>query len=346
MKTSTNLFKLIQNSTFRLLRQSLPFDRLWFRDHHQQNRKNATSFSYPYRAMTLVKRYPTGNSRVGKLGQQYKEIGDDSRRNEYEKCDEINEKIKLKNLLQKDRPTLKPGAPYVKPSFQSSEASVNIDFLHSVKGIKRDFVLKVLRKCPKCRGTFSHKSKSEKCKKCDGSGVFMVQSNTRIANRICDLCQGKCVTSKNSCNMCYNKGFIYHNEPVHIAIPAGISNGDIITIKSPNSETPKKTIAVRVNVMNTTKYERRGFDIHSDLPITIPDAILGAKLKVNTIHGTVDLRIPPGVESHSKITLYGKGVRTPKSIGDHIVTLKVDIPKTIGKNVRKLLTSWDFEVKP
>lgn len=316
----------------------------------------------------LAKQYHPDNRRGGKLEKQFNEIAeaynvliDSNKRAEYNKYGKINdiqgymkligerdraknenERIKLKELLQKDLPILKLGAPAVNPSFRSGEASISIDFLHSVQGLKRDFLLKVFRKCPRCCGTYSHKSETEKCKKCDGVGVFMVQTKTSPTSKSCDLCNGKCVTQKNTCAMCENKGFLYENQSVYIAIPPGIVSGDVIQIMDPNSE---KRIAVKVNVKNSNKFERKGSDIYTDLLVSIPDVILGAKFKVQTIHGLVELRIPPGAESHSTVILHGKGVRTPKVLGDHIVTLKVEIPKVINESVRKVLSLWDLEMK-
>lgn len=317
----------------------------------------------------LVKQNLPENRREIQLNERYKEILEAyNKGKEHDKNSEIKnirshtnpvgserqltktvslyENIKLRDLMKKDLPRLKPGAPEVNPSFQCSEASINIDFLHSVVGLKRDFVLKVLRKCGKCCGTYSHKSQLEKCKKCDGLGLFRVQTKTHIANKTCDICKGKRHTTKTNCSKCNNKGFVYENQPVHIAIPAGVLNGDVITIKNPNSDLLNANIAVKINVRNSSKFRRDGFNIHSDLILSIPDAVLGTRCKVQTIHGYVDLRIPPGVDSHSKITLYGKGVRTLSSIGDHIVTLKIEIPKTVNENVRKILSMWDnLEIK-
>lgn len=320
----------------------------------------------------LAKQYHPDNRQGGKYEEQFKEIAeaynvltDDHKRNEYdrygeikdiegymkhigerEKVKNIKEEIKLRDLLQKDIPAPpKPRAPEINPSFQSSEASISIDFLHSVLGLKKDFVLKVLRKCPRCCGTYSHKSQSENCKKCDGSGICKVQASNEITNQVCDLCKGKRVTQRKTCSMCDNKGFVYQSQPVYIVIPPGIYSGDTISIKNPNTDIPHKSIAVRVNVTNNSKFERKDFNIHSDLAVSIPDAIMGAKFKVQTIHGMVEVRVPPGAESHSTITLHGKGIRTPKVIGDHILTLKVQIPKTINNSVRKVLSLWDLEIK-
>lgn len=316
----------------------------------------------------LAKQYHPDNrnrekyqSHFSEIAEAYHVLIDENKRNEYDKFGEIkdiqgymkligerenkrnvNEKIKLKDLMQKDFPP-NPETQEVTSSYQSSEASINIDFLHSVQGLKREFVLKVLKKCPRCSGVYTYKSQPEKCEKCQGTGIFKVQTKTHITNTVCDLCLGKRVTQRNACTMCDNKGFVYQNQPVYIVVPPGTASGDIINIKSPNSETPNKTIAVKVNVMGSNKFDRKGYNIHSNLPLSIPDAILGGKVKVHTIHGSVDVRIPPGAESHSTITLHGKGIRTPRITGDHIVTLKVEIPKTINDNVRKVLSQWNFE---
>lgn len=313
----------------------------------------------------LAKQYHPDNRKGNKFEKQFNEIVeaynvliDDGKRNEYdkhgkikdlqsymkrigelEKTRNVNESIKLRDLLQRDMS--KPAGNEI--NYQSSESSITIDFLHSVLGLKRDFTVKVLKKCPKCSNSYAHKSQPERCEKCLGTGIFKTQSKTHITNKVCDLCNGKRVTQKNTCNMCDHKGFVYQNQPVYIVIPPGISHGDVINIKNPSSEIPSKTIAVRVNVLNNTKFVRKGFNIYSDLVVSIPDAILGSKVKVQTIHGPVEMRIPPGAESHSTITLHGKGIRTPRTIGDHILTVRIEIPKTINENIRKVLSQWNID---
>lgn len=318
----------------------------------------------------LAKQYHPDNRRNGKYQIQFNEINeayniliDDNKRNEYDKYGEIRdlqgymkrigerenaknvkERIKLRDLMQIDKPADEVAG--VSSTFQTSQATIHIDFLHSVQGLKKDFNIKVLRKCPKCYGNFLPiKNQTEKCEKCQGNGVCRIVSKTHVTKKVCDACKGKRVIQNNTCNMCDNKGFVCQNQAVYIVIPPGISDGEIINIKNPSSDIPNKTIAVKVNVKKNAKFERRGFNIHSDLAVSIPDAILGQKVKVETIHGLVDMKIPAGAESHSKVVLHGKGIRTPRVVGDHIFTLKVEIPKIINENVRKVLSQWNIEKK-
>jgi len=87
-------------------------------------------------------------------------------------------------------------------------------------------------------------------------------------------------------------------------------------------------------------FRREGSDIHIELPVTLPEAVLGATVTVPTIHGDVALKVPPGSNSGSTLRLRGKGIGAPESKGDQYVKLRVVLPEPLDPSLTAFLERW------
>lgn len=112
-----------------------------------------------------------------------------------------------------------------------------------------------------------------------------------------------------------------NGEPIKVKIPEGIRDGQKIRLSRRS-----QPLQITVHVRRHPFFERRGDDIHIDLPITIGEAIRGADVDVPTIHGSVRMRIPPGTQAGKTMRLTGKGVKTKNGAGDHYCRIQVVIP--------------------
>jgi len=113
-----------------------------------------------------------------------------------------------------------------------------------------------------------------------------------------------------------------NGDPVSVKIPEGIRDGQTVRVRRKGHP----TINVKVHVRPHPFFERRGDDIHTDLPITIGEAIRGAEVEAPTIHGPARIRIPAGTQAGAKMRLTGKGVKKKDGAGDHYVRIQVVIP--------------------
>jgi molecular chaperone DnaJ len=113
-----------------------------------------------------------------------------------------------------------------------------------------------------------------------------------------------------------------NGEAVSVKIPEGIRDGQTIRVRRKGHP----TINVKVHVRPHPFFERRGDDIHTDLPITIGEAIRGAEVEAPTIHGPSRIRIPAGTQAGAKMRLTGKGVKKKDGAGDHYVRIQIVIP--------------------
>ena len=128
-----------------------------------------------------------------------------------------------------------------------------------------------------------------------------------------------------------------------IKIPAGIDNGQSIRLAGYGGAgihgAPDGDLYVRVRVRKDLRFEREKYDIKSEVYITFTQAILGDKISVDTVEGSLKLKIPPGTDSHTVFRLRGKGVPKlhSRARGDHYVTVKIKTPKNLNRKQKQII---------
>jgi DnaJ-class molecular chaperone len=131
-----------------------------------------------------------------------------------------------------------------------------------------------------------------------------------------------------------------------LAVPEGVADGQILRLKGKGGAGPRGAepgdALVEIKVRTSADFKRTGDDIHIDVPITIDEAILGAKIEVPTIAGRVQLSIPRATSSGQVFRLKGKGVRnaTTRLHGDQLVTVRIVLPATIDEKLAYFMTEW------
>ncbi|MDI1229267.1 MAG: DnaJ C-terminal domain-containing protein [bacterium] len=120
-----------------------------------------------------------------------------------------------------------------------------------------------------------------------------------------------------------------------IQFPAGIDDGQKLRLKGQGADSSGDAY-VEVKVRPHVYLTRRGEDIHIELPVTFAESILGAKVKVPTIHGPVEVTIPKGASSGTVLRLKGKGVRS----GDAYIKIKIDMPAEIDAELESAIKKW------
>lgn len=130
-----------------------------------------------------------------------------------------------------------------------------------------------------------------------------------------------------------------------VAVPAGIESGKQIRLKGQGGEGHGGAEAgdalFTVEVEPHPLFERRGEDIHLTLPVTLGEAVLGAKVDVPTVSGSVSLAVPAGSNTGTKLRLRGKGLKGPEgSVGDQYVTLSLMLPEQADEALQDFAASW------
>jgi molecular chaperone DnaJ len=199
--------------------------------------------------------------------------------------------------------------------------------------------------CSVCKGTGAKPGTTlSTCPECGGTGMVSFGQGGFAVSRPCPRCLGRGNIITTPCTQCGGRGQIYSQKRTLINIPAGINDGTQLRLRGQGQPGtaggPTGDLIVKVNVGRHRFFERRGKDVYCKVPINVAQATLGSKIRVRTLDGKVDLRIPPGTQSGTKLRLRGKGVEVNGSRGDQYVEVLVDIPKDLSEEQKKLMEEF------
>lgn len=235
---------------------------------------------------------------------------------------------------------------------QDIQTYVTIDFMDACNGKKVDIKLNRMEECSDCNGTGAAAgSSAETCPECSGTGYVKTAQRTPLgmisSQRPCTRCGGKGKVINNPCSKCHGAGRVSVSKNINVPIPAGIDDGQTVQVRGQGHSGinggPAGDLHVSIEVRPHPFFERDGFDIYTEVPITFTQAVLGDEITVPHIDGKVKLPIPEGTQSGTKFRLKGKGVkrlnRTDR--GDQYVTVSVEVPKNLTKAQKELLKKFD-----
>ena len=227
-------------------------------------------------------------------------------------------------------------------------AGVSVNFSEAAFGCKRELDVQKVEECDACHGTGCESGTTpEICSDCKGSGV--VTRTTRTAFGMmqtqdnCPRCGGTGKIIHHPCATCRGKGMVRRQRKIKVDIPAGIDDGQTISLRGLGSAGrnggPAGDLLVTVTVRNNTEFERDGNSVLYELPISIVQASLGAEVEVPTLDGKVKYSVPEGTQSGTVFRLRGKGIPYLRGggRGDQFITVRVDTPKNLTGEQKELL---------
>ena len=166
--------------------------------------------------------------------------------------------------------------------------------------------------------------------------------------RVCDACGGTGQTIENPCKKCKGTGMNSVSKTIEVSIPAGIDDGQRINIRGMGNAGknggPAGDLYIAVHVRKHPVFVREEFDIFCEIPITFPEAALGAEIKVPTLEGDTTYEIPEGTQTGREFVLRDKGipeVNNPRRRGNHRFTVLVETPTRLTKEQKELLRQLD-----
>jgi molecular chaperone DnaJ len=223
------------------------------------------------------------------------------------------------------------------------EVALNLTFKEACFGVKdKEVTFTRVEKCATCSGTGAKDAKSIKtCSKCGGRGRIIVNQRTPFGTmqteRVCDECggQGKVILDK--CIDCKGKGLLRKQRTIKVNIPAGVDNGQMLTMRAEGSAAPsaqgeRGNLILVFRVSPHPIFAREGINLSFELPINIFQATLGAKIDIPTLDKPVTVEIPEGTQSGTVLRVKGRGVKSlrKESYGDLFVKIIVEVPKLSG----------------
>ena len=225
------------------------------------------------------------------------------------------------------------------------EYTVDIGFWDAIRGTT--IRLNILRQenCRQCRGLGNIASGSAQCTQCAGSGQVNQTVGAMKFNITCPRCQGR-GQLRNTCSACGSSGRVGRNETVEVRIPAGAQPGSRLRVPAKGNAGhlggASGDLYIVTRVGSHPFFERKADHIHIEVPVTIPEAILGDKIEVPTIDGKALLKIPPGTNSGKTFRLREKGVlnRRSQRRGDQFVEVKIVVPSIADEASKELVREF------
>ncbi|MBI2448293.1 molecular chaperone DnaJ [Candidatus Microgenomates bacterium] len=223
------------------------------------------------------------------------------------------------------------------------EIILQLTFEEAVFGAEKEIAYSIMDFCLVCGGKGGEKLK--KCSTCQGAGKVQKTTRTILGSfaqtTICHTCEGRGEIPEITCSKCHGKGKTRQNKDVRVKIPAGVDEDSTIRLaeKGEAGQNVSGDLYLRIKVLPSKKFTREGTDIMTDQEISFAQAVLGDKIKIETIHGPIILNIPAGTKSHTHFVLRGKGVASPTGHGhgDHLVNIIIAVPKNLSREEKELL---------
>ena len=222
--------------------------------------------------------------------------------------------------------------------------TMKVGFIDAIHGVKTRIKLTRMVACSNCQGHGFNASKGQQvCPTCKGSGQAAMQKGFMKFSTACPSCGGSGKTSGERCTVCYGKGQIQKAELIGVRIPAGVNTGSKVRIPGKGNAGrvggPYGDLFITIEVDSHPFYKRERANIYAKVPITVPEATLGAKIEVPTLYGKKTIRIPPGTKSGQKFRLKGSGAPYPgkKVRGDQFVEVTIIPPPFNDERIRELM---------
>jgi molecular chaperone DnaJ len=222
------------------------------------------------------------------------------------------------------------------------EYQATVDYWTAIRGGQARLEVHRQEVCPTCHGQSSAGGPIP-CPECNGTGQVTQMGGRMKFNIPCPKCNGQGRIS-NACSTCHGEGVVSRSETVEFRIKAGTRDGQRIRLQGKgnagvNGGAPGDLYLI-VRTGTHPVFTRVGDDIHLTVPVTVPEASLGAKVDVPTIDGRAQLKIPPGTQSGQKLRMRERGVENaqrPEQRGDQIVTVEVTVPTLSDERSREIM---------
>ncbi len=224
---------------------------------------------------------------------------------------------------------------------------VEITFEEAARGVTKEIAVRRRERCPTCRGTGAAPgSRPDRCPECRGTGQVRRVQHTFLGSFVnivtCPRCGGTGTIIRQPCPDCNGSGYVYVTRRLSVQIPAGIEHGMSIRLSGEGEPGerggPPGNLYVTVKVKPHAYFKRQGDDILLELRLNVAQAALGDRVRVPTLEGEREIRIPAGIQPGTVLRLRDLGFPHLRGggRGDQLVIVQVEIPRNLSEEQRAL----------
>jgi molecular chaperone DnaJ len=221
------------------------------------------------------------------------------------------------------------------------ETSMDITLEEAFRGATKSITLKREVSCSSCGS--SGAESSQVCSRCKGAGSVKQSRGVFRLSQPCPACKGNGRVVTKVCSTCRGKGSTASTGTVKVKIPPGADTGSRLRLKGMGGAGqkggPPGDLYIELAVKLHPVFTRAGTSVYVDVPVTFKEAVLGGKIKVPTLDGSVTMTLPEGTDSGKKFKLKGKGIPNRKTgvRGDEFAVIKIIVPKNVDEKTKEAL---------
>ena len=231
---------------------------------------------------------------------------------------------------------------------------MDLSFEDAVFGTSRNVTLNKQSSCDRCNGDGAEPGAgTETCSTCQGKGKVEEVKQSFIGSfrsvHACQSCHGSGSIPKTKCGKCAGDGVVKQETTHEITVPPGIEDGQMIRMTGGGEAVAggqPGDLYIKIHVKPHERIRKEGEHLYTDVAVKLSDALLGATYKIETLDGTVDLKIPAGVTQGELLRLKGKGVpmdRNSSKRGDLFAKVKLQMPSKLSKKAKEAVKTLKEE---
>jgi len=185
------------------------------------------------------------------------------------------------------------------------------------------------------------------CPRCSGTGKVGLSRGPFSFAQPCPACRGTGADPGQPCRECGATGARETSDTVDVAVPPGVDTGSRVRVRGKGQAGiqggPAGDLYIETHVQPDPVFQREGPHLKVKVPVTFPEAVLGAKIDVPTLAGAARLKIPPGTASGQVFRLRERGMPSPRGSapGDLLVEVTVAVPSTVDERSKELLREFE-----
>ena len=238
------------------------------------------------------------------------------------------------------------------PRGRDISIDLEIPFKESIFGTTRKVLIAKVSACDLCKGSGAKPgTELETCKTCGGSGRVHETRNSILGQftnvRTCDTCGGSGKVPKEKCPECKGHGVKRKQEEITIQIPTGIESGEMIRLPQQGEALKGGTpgdLYAKIHVTPHPTFRKEGSNLVMRLPVKLTDALLGAKVSIESLEGkTLEVTLPQMKKAEEILRVRGRGVPVDKVRGDLLIHLEVALPQKLTHKSKKALEDLQSE---
>ncbi len=221
---------------------------------------------------------------------------------------------------------------------------IAISFADSIFGVVRKILITKTSACDTCTGTGAKKgARQTTCGTCNGKGQVRETRRSLLGafttTRVCEVCSGAGTIPSELCGDCKGAGVKRKEEEIEVRIPAGIENGEMVRMTGMGEAIRNGAsgdLYIKINVSSHPHFKRDGLNLTMDMEVKLSEAILGSERTVESLDGTITVRIPEGIASGTILRVKERGVPSHRGKrGDLMIRVTVKIPTKLSKKAKE-----------